>query len=81
MKVFHALPAVVLSCFLVAPAFAQFGVAWRVTPTVTVIGSEGDPRQVMVEKAVAFWNRTLQEQASGFRIGSIAKLKGEIPGL
>ncbi len=71
--------ALVLNCALAMPSYAQFGVVWRVSPSVTVVGAESDPRQVMVEKAVAFWNRTLQEQGTAFRIGAVTKLKGEIP--
>jgi hypothetical protein len=71
--------ALVLNCAVAMPSYAQFGVAWRVSPSDTVIGAESDPRQVMVEKAVAFWNRTLQEQGTSFRIGSITKLKNAIP--
>jgi hypothetical protein len=67
------------SCLLVTPAFAQFGVGWRISPTVTVIGSEGDVRQAMVEKAVAFWNRTFEEQGTPFRIGAITKVNASIP--
>ncbi len=75
----NLLLALVLNCAVAMPSYAQFGVAWRVSPSVTVIGAESDPRQVMVEKAVAFWNRTLQEQGTSFRIGSITKLKDAIP--
>jgi hypothetical protein len=68
-----------LSCFFVTPAFAQFGVGWKISPTVTVIGSEGDVRQAMVEKAVAYWNRVFEEQGTSFRIGTVSKVSAPVP--
>lgn len=79
MKISNALLVAVLCCFQAAPAFAQFGAAWKMSPSVTVIGSENDPRQIHIEKAVAFWNRTLEEQGTNFRIGRILKLQDSVP--
>lgn len=79
MKMLNALLAAVLFYFLASPAFAQFGAAWKMSPSITVIGSESDPRQIHIEKAVAFWNRTLEEQGTSFRIGRILKLKDSVP--
>src|SRR5260370_40825482 len=50
-------------------AHAQFGVPWRHMPRVTVVSSAGDPRVRLVDEAVSFWNKTLEEVGSGFRIG------------
>lgn len=60
-------------------AHAQFGVAWRQTPTVTVIAAQGDHRLALVEEAVAFWNKTLEDLGSGFRLGQITHLVRPIP--
>ena len=79
MKIASALFVVLLNCLAATSAFAQFGIAWKVSPSVTVIGNESDPRQILIEKAVAFWNRTLEEQGTSFRIGSILKLKDSVP--
>ena len=61
------------------PARAQFGVAWRKMPTVTVIGAQGDPRLDLVDEAVAFWNRTLQETGSAFRLGPVSRVAQPVP--
>lgn len=47
-------------------ACAQFGVPWRHTPTIAVISAEGDARLSLVDEAVSFWNKTLEEIGSGF---------------
>ena len=60
-------------------AHAQFGVAWRRTPAITVISAEGDPRLDLVDEAVAFWNKTLEALGSGFRLGSLTRLVQPIP--
>jgi hypothetical protein len=63
-----------------APAHAQFGVAWQRTPTIAVISvDDRDPRHAMVDEAVAFWNRTLQEIDSGFRLGAAVRQAMPIP--
>ena len=61
------------------PAFAQFGVAWRRSPTVVVIGDDSDIRQKRVEKALAFWNKTLEAQGTSFRLGPIVKVNETVP--
>ena len=60
-------------------AHAQFGVPWHQTPTITVIGAEGDPRLILVDEAVAFWNKTLEDLGSGFRLGPVTHLVRPIP--
>jgi hypothetical protein len=65
---------------LAAPAAgAQFGVPWTRSPSVTVVANGDDPRTGLVEEAVAFWNKTLEELGSGFRIGAIARVDQPIP--
>ncbi len=56
-------------------AYAQFGVPWRYTPNVVVISAtDDDQRLELVDEAVAFWNRTLEEVGSGFRIGPVVRV-------
>jgi hypothetical protein len=56
-------------------ARAQFDMPWRRTPQVVVMSaSAADPRVSLVDEAVSFWNRTLEEIGSGFRLGSVAHL-------
>jgi hypothetical protein len=57
-------------------AHAQFGVVWRYTPSITVLVVAGDSRLQAAEEAVSFWNMTLEEIGSGFRLGPITR-KGE----
>jgi len=60
-------------------AHAQFGRSWPHTPTVTVIGAEVDPRLGLVDEAVAFWNKTLEEIGSGFRLGPVTRIVQPVP--
>ena len=61
-------------------AHAQFGVPWRHTPQVMVIsGAEGDPRVGLVDDAVSFWNTTLKDIGSGFRLGPVGRLVQRVP--
>jgi hypothetical protein len=60
-------------------ACAQFGVAWTKSPSVTIVAIGDDPRIGLVEGAVAFWNKTLEEVGSGFRIGAITRVDQPIP--
>ncbi|HMH53236.1 MAG TPA: hypothetical protein VK548_23570 [Candidatus Acidoferrum sp.] len=60
-------------------AHAQFGVPWQQTPAITVIGAKGDPRLTLVDEAVAFWNETLQEIGSSFRLGAVTHVVGPLP--
>jgi hypothetical protein len=72
--------AILVTVVLAAsPAHAQFGVPWRQTLTVTVIAAEGDHRLALVDEAVAFWNKTLEELGSGFRLGPITHVVRPIP--
>jgi hypothetical protein len=60
-------------------AHAQFGVPWRHTPSITAFGLANDSRLQAVEEAVSFWNRTLEEIGSGFRLGSITRTGQPVP--
>ena len=73
--------AVALAALLLAMlAKAQFGVGWQRTPAITVIhADEDDPRLALVDEALAFWNRTLQDLGSSFRLGPAVRHKVPIP--
>ena len=58
---------------------AQFGVPWDRVPQITVISAAGDGRLGDVDEAVSFWNRTLQELGSGFRLGPVTRVTAPIP--
>src|SRR5258708_5905341 len=60
-------------------AHAQFGASWQRTPAITVVGPEGDPRHALVDEAVAFWNTTLEDLGSGFRLGAVTRLVRPVP--
>ena len=60
-------------------AYAQFGVPWRHVPRITVVSPAGDSRLQAVDQAIAFWNRTLAEIGSGFRLGSLTRVARPIP--
>ncbi len=59
---------VLLACLTASVCQAQFGVPWRHVPAVVVIGAEGDARNALVNDAISFWNQSLQELGSGFRL-------------
>lgn len=52
---------------------AGLGFVWTRIPAITVLGAAEDPRQVLVRDAVAFWNDTLANLGSGFRLGAITQ--------
>ena len=61
-------------------ACAQFAMPWHRAPGISVIGAAADdPRRSLVEEAVAFWNKTLQELGSGFRLGAVAHVTQAVP--
>jgi len=59
-------------------ACAQPG-PWNRVPSVTVVGNGADTRVALVQEAVAFWNRTLEEIDSAFRIGAVTQIERTIP--
>src|SRR6266700_447970 len=69
----------ILVSFAAGPAHAQFGVPWRHTPMIAVVSSAGDPRLGLVDDAVSFWNKTLGEVGSGFRLGSVTRMVQPVP--
>jgi putative ABC transport system substrate-binding protein len=52
---------------------------WNSVPTITVVSGASDPRLPLVRDAVAFWNSTLSELGSGFRLGALTQMVGTIP--
>jgi hypothetical protein len=60
-------------------ACAQLGGPWRHAPKITVVSDRGDSRLRAVDEAVAFWNRSLAEIGSGFRLGSLGHVAQPIP--
>jgi len=59
--------------------YAGVGVPWTRTPAVTVIGPEADPRRQIVDEAIAFWNKTLEEIGAGFRLGPVTRVVQPVP--
>ncbi len=60
-------------------AWAQWFVPWTRVPDITVVAEQGDPRVALVEEACAFWNRTLADLGSAFRLGPLTVLHGPVP--
>lgn len=48
-------------------------------PAITLIAREDDPRIPAVREAVDFWNRTLAELPTSFRLGPITRVDGKVP--
>jgi hypothetical protein len=72
--------ALLMSCWPAGRALAAvLGLAWDRVPTITALGATDDPRQVLLRDAVTFWNQTLGELGSGFRLGAVAQQEGSIP--
>jgi hypothetical protein len=61
------------------PTYAQWFVPWRHSPSITVVGSAQDLRVALVEEACAFWNKTLEDMGSSFRLGGITRIDRPIP--
>src|ERR1700675_2976366 len=78
----HGPPALIrpatASVAIVAPSFEPHQ-GWKLVPSIVVVSAEGDPRLPLVGDAVAFWNNTLSELGSGFRLGALTQMVGTIP--
>src|SRR5215831_12511885 len=59
--------------------YAQGFVPWTRSPSITVVANGEDSRIALVEEASAFWNKTLEGLGSGFRLGSITVIDGQVP--
>lgn len=69
--------AFVLALPDIAPAQSSAG--WMKTPQIVVIAPADDPRQPLVDEAVTFWNKTLTELGSSFRLGTVRREEGSVP--
>lgn len=68
-----------IATFLSNMAQAQAAEPWHHTPDLVVIGSKDDSRLSLVNEAVSFWNSSLQEIGSGFRLGTIRYIAHSVP--
>jgi hypothetical protein len=78
----HRIAATALALVLVFSAqvaCAQFFVPWTRSPIVMVVANGDDPRIGLVEEAITFWNKTLEELGSGFRLGALTRVDQAIP--
>jgi len=48
------------------------------TPAITVVANADDPRIPAVREAVDFWNRTLAELPTSFRLGPMTRVDGTV---
>ena len=72
--------ALLTPCWAAAQTLAAgLRFAWDRVPTIAVLGAADDPRQALVRDAVVFWNQTLGELHSGFRLGAVARQEGAVP--
>jgi hypothetical protein len=62
----------------VVPVRAQ-GSAWTKVPTIVVVTPEHDPRLPATHEAIDFWNRTLAELGTPFRLGPVTQTTDPIP--
>ena len=69
----------IIAALISGTAAAQFGVAWTRTPTIAVVGADDDPRLTLVDEAVSFWNKTLEEIGSAFRLGRVTRFVQPVP--
>jgi hypothetical protein len=53
--------------------------AWNKTPTIVVLGQEGDSRNEFVKDAVEFWNGQLTQIGSGFKLGPVRFVSENLP--
>ena len=60
-------------------AAAQSSAGWMKIPQIVVIGPADDPRLPLVDEAVTFWNKTLTELGSSFRLGAVRREEGSVP--
>lgn len=70
---------VLLLALLSGTAAAQWFTPWTKVPDITVVAEGDDARIALVEEARAYWNRTLAELGSGFRLGPAAVLDRPVP--
>jgi len=59
--------------------FAQAAMAWQKTPMIVAVGQEADARFELVDEAVAYWNRSLEEIGSALRLPVPKRLVLPVP--
>jgi hypothetical protein len=68
-----------MAVLMVNPAHAQFGMPWSRVPEIVVISADGgDPRLGLVDDAVSFWNKTLEDMGLG-RLGPVKRIVLPVP--
>ena len=81
MRAKHAALLLAAALGVLAPpsAHAQPEWAWRKQPSVVVIGVDGDARIALVDEAIGYWNRVLEETGSPFRLPAATRVDLPIP--
>ena len=69
----------VLAALLSSCVHAQFGTPWHKQPAIVIVAPEGDPRIALVEEAIAYWNRVLEEVGSPFRLPAATRADAPVP--
>jgi Zn-dependent protease with chaperone function len=69
--------ALLVVLLIVDTAHAQG--TWSRVPEIAVISGYDDSRLALVDEAVAFWNKTLDDLGSGFRLGPIKRIVRVVP--
>lgn len=69
------IPAIALA--FAAPSLRSYAQRHKVA-AITLVAREDDPRIPAVREAVAFWNRTLAELPTSFRLGPITRVDGTV---
>lgn len=74
-------PTLVLILATVAAGVAQpqSPMAWQHVPSITIISAGPDPRLELVDEAISFWNKSLAEIGSAFRLPRAARVVQEVP--
>lgn len=54
-------------------------IAWKKVPAIVLVAPEQDPRLQVAREAVDFWNRTLAEIGTPFRLGPVVESRETVP--
>jgi len=52
---------------------------WTKIPSIVIVGVTDDPRLEAAREAIDFWNRTLADLGSGFRLGLVSQSTQAVP--
>jgi hypothetical protein len=69
----------VIAGLICGTALGQVPIAWQKTPSIVAVGQEADARFELVDEAIAYWNRSLEEIGSGFRLPVPKRLVLQVP--